>query len=317
MIWRLLLPPARVLRLTAYLICVFVALSAVSAGALYAQAKEASILFGRQLEGLGALTQDAETVLLNGARLHYSRVLTHYSVSDALDSIEAHCSKNPGAFASILNEAEAHYPEALEQQVAKDNPLRRGIIRSETEDDGMVVCFVSTEASSVTAFAEAANRFVQTSDLSEFGYVRYVYAKRINEKQSRVVTLWTNSRLRLSRMFPGTGDADGQDPRMVPRPPKSRRTLSAAVEGRPYAAFIFESAESLPEVRSFYDARAKRKGWTSAERDEGFGYLTPAGNQVILALYAQKGRTYVTIAEAGRAGESSIAAVEGTVESVE
>ena len=116
-------------------------------------------------------------------------------------------------------------------------------------------------------------------------------------------------------MFPATGDAAGSDSRVLPRPPGSRRTLSAAAAGMPYAVRTYESNEGRAEVERFYDGWMKARGWIRAARVESEGasaYFRQDGYQVFLVLAEEEGRTYATLVEAGASGSSPIATIEVT-----
>ena len=55
--------------------------------------------------------------------------------------------------------------------------------------------------------------------LGRLGDLRYVYARALEGGRSHVVTVWTEGSIRLDRLFPTGGDAPGEDPPALPRPP--------------------------------------------------------------------------------------------------
>ena len=300
----------RQLRLSVYFLCVFVILSALAARRLYAHVKDAARALGHELQGFSALTEGAETVRVNGARFHHAGITVSDSVSAVLDAVEAHCQNNAGAFARTMRELEARHHDVLDKH-PELGALRRGVFRDETESAGMLVCFVGQGQSGLSDLIQATRRFLITSDLSEFGYVRYATAKRIPDGRTHATVLWTNEELSLSKMFPATGDAAGSDSRELPRPSNARRTLSAAAEGMPFALRLYESRDGRARLGSFYERWMTGHGWTVAAKEaqhDTVSYLHPDGRQAFVSLSEDNDRTYVTLLEAGRADATSLAA---------
>jgi hypothetical protein len=66
-------------------------------------------------------------------------------------------------------------------------------------------------------------------------------------------------------MFPKAGDAPGVDFPDLPRPPGSRRILSAWEEGQAPAVNIYESSTLKPDqLDKFYRAELPKLGWEAA-----------------------------------------------------
>jgi hypothetical protein len=301
----------RVLRLSTYLACVFALLSLLALRSLRADMREAAHALGRQLADLPELTRGADVVLLNGARLHHSRTTTSDPVPVVLDRIEAHCNRSRGPLARALDEAAEQHPREFEEEVPR--AFRNAVLREDSDDDGVVICFTDNRQSPIDGLKSAFERFTKTSDLSAFGNVRYAYAERQSDASTLVVLLWTNGSLNLSTMFPETGDAAGEDSRVLPRPPASRRTLAAAAEGQPYGLRSYESSKSAADTQQFYDAWMKREGWgrvAHAEREGATAYLRQDGYQAFVSLFEDAGHTYVTLIEAGHAAGDSIGSIE-------
>ncbi len=312
-IFRLLLPSRGLLRVTAYLVCVSLVLAAFAARAVYAHVAEGALALGRELAGLTEVTRESETVWLNGARLHHVRTATKMSVSEALDRVEALCDRDPGILTRAMDEVARRYPEEL-SKYAPEGSWGRAMLRNETDDQGMVLCFAGRGDEGLSGLLAALQRFTESSDLSEFGDIRYAYAQRHEDGSSRMVLFWGEGSLNVSKMFPGMGDATGSDSAVLPRPPSSRRTLSAAVEDRPYAVRVYETALSEREVQTFYDAWMAKNGWHKVAEvpEEATGaYLRDNGYQVFVTLTRlSTGRLNVALVEAGEARGSSIATVQ-------
>src|SRR5690606_22133580 len=104
---------------------------------------------------------------------------------------------------------------------------------------------------------------------SELGLIRYLYAERLASGKTRVILFWNNGPLDLDNMFPAVGDASGSDSRVLPRPPESRRTLSAAVEGMPYAVRTYASNRNIDQVKQFYQLWMEEQHWQLGAEAEG------------------------------------------------
>jgi hypothetical protein len=298
----------KVVRVSFYFFCVFVILSALAARALYAQAKHAARALGHELAGVSDLTARAESLVVNGARFHHAALTVKDSVSGVLDAVETHCQQSTGAFTRGMRELERTHADVLDKYPV--GSIRRGVFREESNEGGMLVCFVDQGQSGLSDLARAVESFVRTSDLSAFGNVRYVTAERIPDGRTRVMLLWTDAELSISKMFPATGDAAGSDSTVLPRPPNARRTLSATADGMSYGLRSYESRDGRDSVGAFYDRWMSQNGWKASARDQPSGsasYLHRDGRQAFVTVSAARGRTYVTVIEAGRANATSIA----------
>jgi hypothetical protein len=303
------------LRVSIYLACVFAFLSVVGLRALRAEVGEASRALGRQLIDLPNVSGSAETIQLNGARMQHARVTTTASVATVLDRFEEHCNANPGALAEVLDDVAAQHPAAFAKNAPKGS-LRRAVLRNETEQDGVLICFVDDRATGLTGIDELLKSMAQTGDLSVLGQLRYVFAERRKDGRTKVVSMRNEGPLNVSRMFPATGDADGNDSRVLPRPPDSRRTLAASAEGMPYALRTYDSGKRRAELEAFYAAWMKARGWIPAARADGApgegatAYFRQDGYQVFLTFMEEGGRTYATLVEAGASASGPTAVVE-------
>ena len=304
-----ILPSRRTLRLTTYLVCVCLVSAALAARAAYARANEAALEFGEQLSGLEDLTRGANVVLVNGERFHRVIAFVDGSVGSVLDRIQRDCETSPGLLGQVASEVARSYPKALDAYPLSPHILR-GIVRHEEEGRGMVACFTDSKSSGLAGLADAAKRFAKTSNLGEFGHFRYAFARRTDEGATQVTTLWADTELNLSTMFPAHGDAAGADSGVLPRPATSRRVLAAAVEDQPYALRLYDTADGAASVQRFYEDWLKKHGWIFAGKAQkgGFSYLRADGYQVIVTLAERNGRTAVGLIEAGRREGSIVSA---------
>jgi hypothetical protein len=301
----------KLLRVSVYFACVFSLLSLLAATALHAKVEDAARSLGRQLAELPDLTRGAEVVLLNGARMYHARVTTRETVATVLDRFEDHCRKNPGPMAEAMRDFAAQQPKLFAEHV--QGPFRHAVMRDDSERDGVLICFVDDRETGLAGMSDLVARFAKTSDLAEFGEIRYVFAERRDDGTTLVVTMWNQGPLKVTKMFPATGDADGTDSRVLPRPPEARRTLVAAAEGMPFALRTYESGKKPSDLQAFYDQWMKDRGWrvaAKAEREGASAYFREDGYQVFLTLAENEGRTYATLIEAGPNASSQIVTVE-------
>jgi len=295
-------PSRRTLRLCAYFSCVSLIGVLACGRALYAATREDAFSLGHGLLGLSDLTGNAETVWLNGERFHHAVSSSSSSLHALLDRVEDHCRSNPGPAALMLAQLAGSEPKRFERH-APPGALRNAVFREETATRGLVLCFVGGPSpTSVADWLAALRRFSQTRDLSSFGHLRYSFAESAEHAPTRVVTLWTDSGLDLSTLFPKSGDAKGSDSPVVPRPPGGRRVLSASAEGMTFSVRSYESSESLVATQTFYDTWMREHGYQVAGSAESgsSSYLRADGYQVFLSLFRSDQRSFVTMTESGQ-----------------
>jgi hypothetical protein len=307
---RFFLPSWAMLRLSVYLVFAFSLCSVLAARVVYGKATEAALAFGHELIGLEDLTSDDEIVEVNGERLHRATAASTDSVAAVLDRVEDYCKKSPGVLGQGLQEALQQHPDLLAKRVPA-GALRSAVIRNEAGERGMVACFTDDRVSGLAGLKGALRRFVETSNLGEFGHFRYTYAERKGEK-TYVSTMWADTGLNLKTMFPATGDAAGSDSALLPRPPSARRTLSAGAEGMPYALRMYVSSDSTESLGRFYADWLKKRGWKLIGQKPSHGssgYMREDGYQVFLTIIEQRGQAYVALTESGNGRTPSVASV--------
>jgi hypothetical protein len=306
---RKVLPSVAVIRVSFFLTCVALGFALLAARAAKADIGELGLAAGRQLDHLQDLTGDAETLLINGARLSRATRYTPDAVSNVLDRVEDACLRNPGMLGQALREV----PDDVLAKVKADKELprsaRNAIVRDEGGDGGMVICFVGAKPTSLRELGARLDHFLQTLELYELGDFRYVYAVRKGDK-TRVTTLWTTGSVNLKRMFPDEGDAAGSDSSLAPRPPNARRTFTATAAGQASGMRIYESREDLGTLDAFYAAEMQRRGFQvpqNAKLDGTTAFNHPDGQQVFVSTARIDDKSYVTLTESG-AGVSNISA---------
>lgn len=304
---RYLRESVRLFRVSVYLICAFTLLSFCAARSLHAQLREGARLLGRQLADLPELTGGAEVIRLNGARLHYARTTLAAPISALLDRFEKHCNDHMGPLGEVLQELEQQNP-GLKNRIPKSH--RNFVLRQDGEREGVLICLTDDRRTGLGWLQGALQRFAKSSDLSEFGHFRYAFLSRTDSGNTLAVTMWTDGELKLGEMFPSMGDAAGSDSPVVPRPPASKRTLSAAREGSSFGLRLYETSQSAETVQRFYDEWMKQRGWLRGAEKKAHGataYFRQDGYQTFVTLSEADGETFVSLLEAGRPGGESLA----------
>ncbi|HEY2514075.1 MAG TPA: hypothetical protein VGI39_24580 [Polyangiaceae bacterium] len=294
-----------VTRVTAYCAFAFAVCAALAARASYADFREASLQFGRELAPLAEELGNTKTVLINGAQMQVSNARTDETPKVVLDHFEQVCREHPQFMARAL----ADLPEAGKKEFEKrlpDDRLRLAILRSGDDANGALICFTDDRPASSLTLKERFDSFARSGDLAEFGHLRYVFAKKNSDGKTHVTTISTEGSLKLGEMFPAKGDAAGNDSFAIPRPPNARRILSAGAAQVPYAVRIYDSTERRENVRRFYEEEMTARGWkpvATPATDDVLGYMLDTGTFLYLTLGTRQGHTVVTAIEtAGRPG---------------
>jgi hypothetical protein len=243
-------------RLTAYVAVVGLGLGAFGLHAAKAEAGKAGLALGRQLLPLVELESERSTIRINGQSLFVSSAIVDGTVGGILDRFEHECREGNAS-------AKDAWPTVARTGVAaRSFAPRLEVFRREgpNEREGVVFCFAAHGRD--RAFADAARRYRETHDLGAFGALRYAFVTRTDEQRVRVVATWTEGSFRLDARAP-SGDAEGADPEAAPRPPRSKRLMSATLGEAPYGMYAFSSADSPEAVLHFYDDALSRAHWVA------------------------------------------------------
>lgn len=263
---------AKVLRLVAFVSLTQMGITLVVARHVRAEVQSLMLSAGAQMMHLGEQARAPRTIRLNGAqiRLRVEQV-PDLTLEQALDHFHARCRARNGRFYEQLTE------EALRKMSDEELTAFDGVLRAEGDGAGAVACFdVGDTAATPSSLLARAQRFVDTGDLSSFGELRYV---RIEQTRTGVfaVMMWTDGPMDVKQLFPAEGDAPGMDFTDLPRPPNSRRILSAWEEGQAPALNMYESRLTGPELDSYYRRALAERGWTAThapvERQGAHGLL--------------------------------------------
>lgn len=177
---------------------------------------------------------------INGQTLYLMSGSAERTVREVLDAYTSRCERNGNSEATL---------------------------REETEERGFVACLDGTSLAPET-LAEQWARFQQTHDLAAFGALRYTFVVH-GANKTVFLNIWSAGSLRLDEAFPERGDARGVDPEVVPRPPSSRRILSASEVDAPYSLTMYaESDQSADALQAHYRRVMPSRGFTLLELDD-------------------------------------------------
>ncbi|MGB0680458.1 MAG: hypothetical protein ACPGUV_12420 [Polyangiales bacterium] len=244
---------------------------------------------------------------LNGQQLRLRVSSSTARAKAVLDAAERHCRDAAQPLRAAALALPRRHPlspaRARSQGPAALRDLRRqlaGVWREEGEGTGFVACFARTEdgADSGPMATRSLLRRIETAlaqgDLSAIGQFRYVYVRR-HGRRTRVLELWAEGKLDITAIAPPQGDAPGQDIALVPRPPHSRRILSAWEEGHPQRVALYRVRQGRAgALLRFYRSTLRAAGWRMLSQREKTATAPGCGPQAE-SLVAEKGTHMVLI----------------------
>jgi hypothetical protein len=284
---------------------------------------EAQKVGQRLLRHLGPLVLgEATSVQVNGSQLFVSATATELEPDVVIDRFGAFCREHSGL----------HPTAALElAKLAGGRPLPQALrdpsewtqFRTEPGDAevAQMACFVRRDSGSLLDWFGRVGAFAGDGDLSHFGDMHYVVARRLGPGRTQVLATWSEGKISLRGMFPADGDAPGGDLDGIARPPDSQRVLSARLEGRPYSVHMYETRRRPEDALRFYDATFAARGikpdpvWLEATSDPRVtaspsyarAFTLPRGLLVVAAVEAldESGLTQISLVEMGSRGEAN------------
>jgi hypothetical protein len=187
------------------------------------------------------------------------------------------------------------------------------VLREERRGVGYVACFdLGRERAEIDVIVRRFRAFRDSRDLHDFGDLRYVYAQPSSrEGHTHFVAIWSEGSLHMDQLLVETGDARGVDPDSIPRPPGSRRVLTAQETGVPDVATVYRGSD-LEEggLDSFYRRELPALGWTILDTADAAS--AHRSLDVRPALVAQRGDRIVFLALGTDADGTGTAAIVTT-----
>jgi hypothetical protein len=260
----------KIVRLTTFLVVVGAVLGFVSYQRARGQLGEAMMSAGSQMMMLAeAEHQDApRQVVINGQRIHFTSGMAPFAPTEVLDRFEARCE---GANAGLMAEFSRIIAEHPDDEGAhRMEEIGAPVLREQHGNTGYVACFdFGDETVGIRGLMERYARFEETRDLHDFGDLRYVYVEPAREDRAHFVAIWTEGTLQLGELFPESGDARGADVAGIPRPPGSRRVITAHETGEDQVATIYQGSDlDQGELESFYLRELPANGWQVLDTHE-------------------------------------------------
>ncbi len=308
------------LRLSAFVLVTCAALGSAAVARARSDVGDAMLAFGREVAPLAG---EGRILELNGQPLRVQVSSIDGDIGPALAIAEDACVGD----AADLEAAIARLsPEARASVEAASRGGKLGVLHRERAGEGVVACF-ARRADEGRTLLDRVKALGATGDLAELGRFRLVHARSDHGTATRLFALQAEGALPLTTMFPSRGDASGTDHDAVPRPPASRRLLSARVVGTTYGAFVYETTDSGRAALAAIGVTMTARGWTEAEPPPTKDHDGVRGNRAaapseLVRGYAGRGRfvvvsaspgdaSVVTIVELGQSGTAPAAPAVG------
>lgn len=286
---------------------------------------EARKLGQHLLQSLGNLVLDeAVPVRVNGSSLFMSATATDLTPNAVVDRFETYCREHSGLGADAPLEL-AKLTDGRTLPAELRDPARWGSMRGskDNEDFAQMACFMRRDSTNVAGQLRNLMAFVLDGDLSHFGDMHYLVARRLGPNRTQVLVTWSQGSVNVRSMFPEQGDAPGGDLDIVARPPDCTRVLSAQLEGRPYSVHMYETRQPPDQALRHYDKEFEAHGikpdpvWLERVDDAAAtatpsyarAFTLPRGLLLVTAVEAldDSGLTQVSLLEVGSGGDAKVA----------
>jgi len=260
----------KLLRLSVFVLFVWVVAVVWAANRVEAEVQEIMLGLGAEMMQM----PDADTGRLrqmnfNGAPIQFRTSRTDKPMAEVLDYFEARCMERDGRLAEQLEELMVREP----QLEGLDPSELDGTMRFDTSQRGYVACLdMGDEQQDHEAIINRVGEFIRTGDIADVGHMRYLFAQRVENDETFFVTVFSDHPVNIYEMFPTEGDAPGEDPEDIARPPGARRLLSAYEEGKPYGMFVYTDGggSSAAETEALYRTELMpQRGWEPVALRDG------------------------------------------------
>lgn len=250
-----------------FLAAVNIAITAFFFPQARAQAEEAAKRTGLMLlQQIGpTLVGPPEVLSINGQRMSLASKLTPLSVEQVLARFEQHCREHSGDLAREIATMPAA-ERALGQLPPELRDPSKWLTSRQVSQDGkagQLACIARKDSGGgMQGLVDRIVKFTDSGDLAEIGDARYVVARKDEASgQTHVLAMWTEGSFNIPAMFPDEGDAPGSDSTAAPRPPASRRVLSADISNKSYGIRMYDTQQTHEQVQAFYAEMMKARGF--------------------------------------------------------
>lgn len=257
-------------RLLAFVLAGTTVASIASMRAARAQVNEGMERLARQLMPYAeqSAMHAPKRVFLNGQTIQLATGTTRDGVAAVLDWYETQCARTSGGVTRELARGDRGFSSAAFNAFWTSMGRRTGsfeVLREGDARGGYVACLdMGRDDVRGDELSARLRAFVDSGDLSRLGNMRYAYVQR-GSSGTRIVTVATDGRFDLLRMFPERGDAPGEDAPGLSRYPGMRRVLSAREEGVANSLGMYAVRAPLGEVREWYRRTLPTLGWTRVD----------------------------------------------------
>jgi hypothetical protein len=291
-------------RATAFAVVVLLLGLALTVHTARGHIEEKALQVGQDLAQFADLLEGTHRVRLNGETIYLASTVTDEDKHALLDRFDEHCREHSGGLAQEF----ARLPQSEQKRLAETAPFswkaRFGMVRRETEEAGMVVCFAQREGDGLKSTIERLQAVVETGDLGALGNLRYAFVRRTESGKSHVLMTFTEGRFDLNRVLGRGQEAGGEDPPGAPRPPGGRRILSVSADGAPYGVQSFQTDAAAASVAAFYRETMPTLGWEKALAED---------NVYNAAIYQRDGvMMTITALELAEGKPTTVTFVEGS-----
>ncbi|HEY1954805.1 MAG TPA: hypothetical protein VGH28_04320 [Polyangiaceae bacterium] len=292
-------------RVIAYGAVVSLGFGALTVRSAVADVKDDGLKLGRNLADMKDMIGTASAIRINGQKISVGSGTMDAPVKTVLDRFEAHCQRDSAASLGTMAWGN------LKAVQAKPLPTMPGlstlgVLRrdDETKHDGVVLCFARGERK--TSFLDGAKAFAASSNLNDFGDLRFVHAQQNANGTTSIQTIWTDGEFDTSKLMnDGPTDAPGSDSATLPRPNHSVRRFTAEALGAPYTARIYETTDAPDVVLKSFDWQMEQRGWLkiddpNRDQDHELGrWYAREGLQAMISIRSDDGTTQVLVGEMG------------------
>jgi len=257
-----------------------------------AEMAQLSLQLGRDLLPLSDLLTERARVDINGERIWVASALSPQPIREILDRFESYC-RGEGVSGHTWGSG-----ASATDKLSVSKLVDVGVLRSEDGAEGAVFCLPGG-AEKRDPFPRRLGEFLRTKDLGQLGRVRYAYIRR-ERGMSQVLTLWSDEHLRLDKMVGMADEEPGFDNPDLPRPIRSRRIVSATIDGTPYGARGYVSQADPKDVLAAYSDAMVSRGFRAATTADPLtlGFLRDGSLVTIRADRRAEG-TVIGVAEMG------------------
>ncbi|MBN1653976.1 MAG: hypothetical protein JXA30_09385 [Deltaproteobacteria bacterium] len=196
---------------------------------------------------------------LNGVSLRFASGSTAHSLDRVLDFFQSECHERNRDLSDQIDDLIRKGKSRVDRN---RYPFLDGVWRHRTKRRGFVACLdTGADWLNPERVAERIRRFLTSGDLAYIGQLRYVIVER-GQQGTSFVAFWTEGSANLLKMLPTENDAPGLDLPEIPRPPESRRLLSAWEKNLTVALMIYStSIADSANFKGFYQKHLQQAGW--------------------------------------------------------